>query len=109
MYFASQYWWPYGTLGDESVKRLFEEMGYNSEHSWQTNIMTRREVTPEDWNLLNKFIMDELGVPETGGFIDKEIEDLDYLQREIIRHRLAVAPQYITEPTNTEVLKLIRK
>lgn len=106
MYFCSKYWWAYlRNKPDVKVKRLFECMDYNPDKSLETNMFVRRMINPEDWNLLCRFIMDELKLPEKGGFISK---DLDGTQEKVLRSTLCVAPLFIKEPMMFETIQALK-
>lgn len=80
-------------------------MDYDSDESLDANMFTRRMITPEDWNLLGRFIMDELKLPEKGGFIAK---GLDYTQERVLRSTFCVAPLFIKEPMMSETIQAIK-
>ena len=62
-------------------------------------IYGRRNVTPEDWNMLQKWIMYRLGMTEKGGFLNTKSEDnripVQYIR--LIMSRLCVAPMMISQ------------
>jgi hypothetical protein len=58
-----------------------------------------RVVEPDDWNMLQKCKLYDLGLPETGGLIKGHSANVSD-----IPSRIQVKPYYISEPTNFNVL-----
>jgi hypothetical protein len=57
-------------------------------------------VSPEDWNMLQKCKLYELGLSENGGLVDSDKEVSGCLP-----HKTVVKPLYINEPCNFDSLK----
>lgn len=56
-------------------------------------------VEPEDWNMLQSWIMHKFGVDEKGGFTNTEkLNDISYNFRDLFRSKTAVAPLNIDTP-----------
>lgn len=85
------------TLRDTVLRPIdFETYYYRSRKDWGRN----RVISPEDWNLCQKFLMTHFNAPEEGGFVsDKDWIGFhnEYLQ--LVRAKVAIKPLYITEPT----------
>lgn len=53
-------------------------------------------ITADDWNMLQKWIMHQLGVSEKGGYVTKdEFDNINYRFDNILRSRIAVIPTYV--------------
>ena len=83
--------------------RLFYNLDWDFDSSLEENLFRRREVQPDDWNMLQKFVMSELNLSENGGFRDNEI---DNLTSRIVHHTNCIAPIYIKEPMLTEQIAM---
>ena len=107
MYFCHKYWYEMiYYAGNAKVASMFQNLDWNSEDSIETNLFRRRLIQPEDWNMLTKFVLSELNLPENGGFIKEDIGDLEKC---ILRHTNCVAPYYITEPMLSEQIKIMKE
>lgn len=68
----------------------------------ESNTFKNKTVAPEDWNMLQKWIMYRTGLSENGGFIALDKNNcninLDYRYHGLIMSRLCIAPMMISEP-----------
>lgn len=90
---------------NEALKFILEQIGFvkDPHYLWTTS---PRMVYPKDWNLLQAYIMSELGVPETGGFVNPDTyNNTGY--KDLYRSKYAVAPLTITEPILFKNLKTL--
>lgn len=108
MYFCHKYWYStlYYVTGNAKVASMFQNLDWNIENSIDYNLFHRRLIQPEDWNMLTKFVLSELNLPENGGFIKEGIGDLE---KHILRHTNCVAPYYITEPMLSDQIKIMKE
>ena len=97
-------------ISDAHVKRILDIIGYDDNQSIVNNMFFRRVVQPDDWNMLTKFILNNVGVSEEGGFVtDNTFNGLDDIEQKVLRYRMCVAPFYIKEPMDTETIKIAKK
>ena len=70
---------------------------YNQTGNYGFQDFDSRYIDPEDWNLMQEYIMMRMGVDKNGGFTSTGHQDItfpvEYLT--LIRNRLAVAPVYL--------------
>ena len=64
-----------------------------------------RVVDPEDWNMLQRYIMHRLGVDEQGGYIDQDIRANNSMLLKFVKTAYCVAPSYISAPITVENIK----
>lgn len=82
--------------GGPQMKLVLDQIHYDK-YGDPDDILKDEIIQPKDWNMLQAFIMAELGLPENGGFISKDTyRDNDYTG--LIQKRYAVKPLYIKEP-----------
>jgi len=106
MYFIKTRWFRLlaGSI-DQKVRRFLDLIGFDIEKPIDTNMFLRRDVKPDDWNLLTSYILDELNVSSDGGFTDESLSDL---QMRILRYKMCVKLCYITKPLTTDTIKAIK-
>lgn len=74
----------------------FDTYYWGRKEDWGEN----RVISPEDWNLCQKFLMAQFNVPEEGGFVPgKEWGVIRDDFKKFVRTKVAIKPLYITEPT----------
>ena len=75
----------------------------------ESNTFSNKIVTPEDWNMLQKWIMYRFGLSENGGFIpiDKSnhMLSMDFRYHNLVMSRLCIAPMMISEPESFKNLQ----
>lgn len=82
--------------GGPQMKLVLDQIHYNKYESAES-ILQNEMIQPKDWNMLQKFIMAEMGLPENGGYITKDTFcDNDYT--DLVQKRYAIKPLYISEP-----------
>ena len=74
---------------------ILEQIGF---YDLKRNGTIDKIVKPEDWNMLQKCRMHQLGVSENGGFIKVKPLDVDNKDLSALPFRIQVKPMYITEP-----------
>lgn len=58
-------------------------------------------TTPEDWNMLQKWVMHKLDVSDSGGYVRwKDYDNLPWSYKKVITQRMYVKPVNITEEAN---------
>ena len=76
---------------NSTVRGLFKEIGYDSRNSIDSDIFDREVIQPEDWNLMQDFIMYCSGVSADGGYT----KDIPSSMTRFILKRQAVRPMRI--------------
>mgnify|MGYP007068176097 CR=1 FL=1 len=76
---------------------VLDSIGYNSNDTL-LGMLSQRIVQPDDWDMLQSFIMHDLGVPEAGGYISMNAARRNSLLR-FCRSATAVKPSRISTPT----------
>ena len=94
---------PYVYIGANSyLKNILDTIGFTD---LRAGNKLNKEVSPEDWNMLQKCEMYFMGLPEQGGFVDATSVTIP----KCVRSRVAVKPIYIDEPQNFEDLMQVAK
>ena len=88
-----------------AIRGLFKEIGYYSCHSLTTDIFDKEEIQPDDWNLMQEFMMDRMGAPKDGGYIPED--RFYYTMTSFVLSRIAVKPMRIESPIYGDSLKEI--
>lgn len=83
---------------NEKMKYLLKSMGIYYYNEFEQT----RVVSPQDWNMWQKWVMHCLGVDEKGGFTQKNVSD--DLKKEI-RYKTAVVPTFIDNPMTVHDIK----
>lgn len=81
----------------QPFKLILEQIGYTSTSTFKDDLRDR-EIQPDDWNLLQSYIMRKLGVDANGGYISPSRFGYSNLP-DIIRKKYLVAPKKISHPT----------
>jgi hypothetical protein len=76
-------------------KWLLNQIEYSKFDTYRS--LDDRVITPEDWNMLQKWIMYKLGLPENGGYLNLNISNIDPNYRPFIRTRVCCMPYKISE------------
>ena len=89
--------------GGTNFKLVLDTIGYDRYTSFNT-VVSGRSVEPDDWNMLQDYLMHKLHLPEMGGYITpQQYKDLeDY--RKLLPFRVAVKPMKISSPIQYENL-----
>lgn len=96
MWFLRQYD-PYIYVGANNyLKKILDEIGF---FQFKDKGKLDKVITPEDWNMLQKCELYNLGISENGGFVNVDAKVPDCL-----RAKVAVKPIYIDEPQNFDDL-----
>lgn len=92
-----------------NMKMILDNLGFDSNmRRWGADF--RFPVKPDDWNLMQKWTMKKLNLPEEGGFARKEdMGNLNYQLRELVRQRVAVKPFYTNTPMTQENIEQLMK
>lgn len=69
---------------------------YNRRGNYSFADFDNKYIAPEDWNLMQEYLLMRLGVSKDGGFVSIP-PDFPYEYRQLLRQRLAVAPLYLKE------------
>lgn len=64
---------------------------------------SRREIQPQDWNMLQRYALYRLGLPEAGGFIDTNNDGTCNAVTKL-RMKFVVKPLFISEPMDYDNL-----
>lgn len=85
-------WFAYAN-GD--FRRILNEIGYKA--YWNLEYLFQgRNITPKDFDMLQKYVFYKLGVDENGGFVKtKTFEKIPYELRRYIRRMTAIRPMTI--------------
>lgn len=88
-------------FGGANFKMILDQIGFDP-YSSLSHILSGRIIEPDDWNLLQAYIMDKAGVPENGGYVSTDHPEIteDYLQ--LSRKRYVVAPLRLSAPMTFE-------
>ena len=84
-------------FGGRNTKLVLDQIGYDRNMNLDS-MLADRTIEPKDWNLLQDYIMDELGVSESGGYIDRESANENKQCLKLVRDRRVVAPLKINTP-----------
>lgn len=90
--------------GGNNFRLVLQQIGYKSGYGLY-DMIRDREVSPEDWNMLQKYMMMLMGMPEEGGILPKgAINKLPYKYKDIfLRRAVVVKPLYIKNPVTVDV------
>lgn len=80
--------------GGEQLAYVKKSIGYDYYRN-HYKFRADREVQPNDWNLLQEWLMSLVGLDEKGGFISYQLSDSALL---LTRHAKCFKPVYISEP-----------
>ena len=96
--------------GGQQMKLILDQLHWER-YSDAEDILEHEVIQPKDWNMLQDFIMAELGLGPEGGFVsEQKYKDISIDYNNIVRSRIAVKPLKITEPVLFENLtELIAK
>ncbi len=87
---------------DQNFRVVLETIEYRS-YSHGLCDYSRREIQPQDWNMLQRYALYRLGLPEAGGFINTNGGgNCDAITK--LRTRLVVKPLFINEPMSYDNL-----
>lgn len=87
---------------DSGFRAVLEAIEYRS-YAHGLCDYSRREIQPQDWNMLQRYALYRLGLPESGGFIDTNGGgNCDAITK--LRTRLVVKPLFINEPMSYDNL-----
>ena len=88
---------PYIYGDSRALDNVLDQIGFMDIKRHNTSSLV---VSPEDWNMLQKCKLYELGLSENGGIVDASKDVSDCLP-----HKTVVKPMYIDKPCNFDSLK----
>jgi hypothetical protein len=88
---------------DDKMKFVLDQIGYSKRKSFK-DMIAGRVIEPKDWNMLQSYLLDKLGVPDSGGFIATHMLRANGISIDsgLLRTKVAVAPLKIDTPQTYE-------
>ena len=81
----------------DALKAVMTSVGYD--YTSGSINMNGRMVSPKDWNFLQDFLLQQLGLTSDSGFVDKSAKEVSGAAKKYLRFKTAVAAKRISEPT----------
>ncbi len=90
--------------GGNNFRLVLQQIGYKPGYGLY-DMIRDREVSPDDWNMLQRYMMMLMGLPEEGGVLRKGmLSKLPYKYKDLfLRQMTVVKPLYIKQPVALSV------
>lgn len=79
----------------DALKAVMTAVGYDYNGG---SINMVRMISPKDWNFLQDFLLQQLGLTSDSGFVDKSAKEMSGAAKKYLRFKTAVAAKKISEP-----------
>ena len=97
-WFIHHFAWRISGIHSSDTEFMLDAIDYYDYDDENTETLYNRMISPDDWNLVQKYLLYRLNLPETGGFRNTGNKTRRLSCQNLLRERSAVAPMLISVP-----------